>query len=73
MPEVANHVPHLQIKLDTAVTGITGQEISRRLREGTPSIGVRPGDELLVGVWMMQPGDETIVARRLRDVLTQKA
>jgi uncharacterized pyridoxal phosphate-dependent enzyme len=72
VPEVANHVPHVQIRLDTAVTGITGQEISRALREGTPSIGVRPGEELLVGVWMMQPGDEKVVARRLREVFERK-
>jgi uncharacterized pyridoxal phosphate-dependent enzyme len=73
VPEVANHVPHVAIKLDTAVTGITGQEISKQLREGTPSIGVRPGDELLIGVWMMQPGEDKIVARRLKEVLTKKA
>ncbi len=72
VPEVANHVPHVKVVLDTAVTGITGQEISNRLREGTPSIGVRPGDELLIGVWMMQPGDDVVVARRLKDVLTKK-
>jgi len=73
VPEVANHVPHVQIKLDPAVTGITGQEISKQLREGTPSIGVRPGDELLIGVWMMQPGEDAIVARRLKEVLTKQA
>ena len=73
VPEVANHVPHVQVKLDTAVTGITGQEISKQLRDGTPSIGVRPGDELLVGVWMMQDGDDAVVAKRLREVLTKKA
>lgn len=73
VPEVANHVPHLQIKLDTAVTGITGPEVSKRLREGTPSIGVRPGEDLMVGVWMMQPGEEKIVAQRLREVLQGKA
>ena len=73
VPEVANHVPHVKVVLDTAVTGITGQEISKRLREGTPSIGVRPGDELLIGVWMMQPGEDVVVARRLKDVLAKKA
>jgi uncharacterized pyridoxal phosphate-dependent enzyme len=73
VPEVANHVPHVKVVLDTAVTGITGPEISKQLRDGTPSIGVRPGDELLIGVWMMQPGEETIVARRLKEVLTKKA
>jgi L-seryl-tRNA(Ser) seleniumtransferase len=73
VPEVANHVPHVQIKLDTAVTGITGTQVSQKLREGTPSIGVRPGDELLVGVWMMQPGEDVVVARRLKEVFTKKA
>jgi uncharacterized pyridoxal phosphate-dependent enzyme len=73
VPEVANHVPHVKVVLDPAVTGITGQEISKRLREGTPSIGVRPGDELLIGVWMMQPGEDVVVARRLKDVLAKKA
>ena len=73
VPEVANHVPHVVITLDTAVTGITGPEISKRLREGTPSIGVRPGEELMIGVWMMEPGDEKVVARRLREVLTARA
>jgi hypothetical protein len=66
-------VPHVKVVLDTAVTGITGQEISKQLRDGTPSIGVRPGDELLIGVWMMQPGEEKTVARRLREVLTTSA
>ncbi len=73
VPEVANHVPHVQIKLDAATAGITGREVSRRLREGTPSIGVRPGEELLIGVWMMEPGEEKIVAARLREVLSGKA
>lgn len=73
VPEVANHVPHVQIKIDAATAGITGQEISKRLREGTPSIGVRPGDDLLVGVWMMNPGEEKVVAQRLREVITKKA
>jgi D-glucosaminate-6-phosphate ammonia-lyase len=73
VPEVANHVPHVQVKLDPAVTGITGQEISKTLREGTPSIGVRPGDELLIGVWMMKPGEEIVVARRLKEVILKKA
>jgi len=72
VPEVANHVPHVAIKLDATVAGITGQDVSKRMREGTPSIGVRPGDELLIGVWMMQPGEEVIVARRLKEVLTKK-
>jgi L-seryl-tRNA(Ser) seleniumtransferase len=72
VPEVANHVPHVAIKIDQAAAGISGQDVSRKLREGTPSIGVRPGEELLVGVWMMEPGEEKVVARRLREVFEKK-
>jgi seryl-tRNA(Sec) selenium transferase len=72
VPEVANHVPHVQIKIDQAAAGISGGEVSRKLREGTPSIGVRPGQELLIGVWMMEPGEEKIVAKRLREVFEKK-
>lgn len=73
VPEVANHVPHVAVTIDQAAAGITGQEVSRRLREGTPSIGVRPGDELMIGVWMMEPGEDKVVARRLREVFEKKA
>jgi D-glucosaminate-6-phosphate ammonia-lyase len=72
VPEVANHVPHVAITIDPSA-GITGEEVSRKLREGTPSIGVRPGKDLLVGVWMMEPGDDKVVARRLREVFEKKA
>jgi hypothetical protein len=42
----------------------------RSLRDGEPSIGTRSeGGALVIGVWMMRPGEEKIVARRLRQVL----
>jgi L-seryl-tRNA(Ser) seleniumtransferase len=46
-------------------------EVVKKLREGEPSIEVVPGsrEELIVGVWMMQPGDAQVVARRVREVL----
>jgi len=38
--------------------------------EGEPSIAIRAeGESLVVGVWMMQPGEEKIVARRLHQEL----
>ncbi len=73
VPEVANHVPHVRVTWDEAKLGLTGPEVSRRLREGTPSIGVRPGRELMVGVWMMKDGDAEIVAKRLKEELEKKA
>jgi L-seryl-tRNA(Ser) seleniumtransferase len=73
VPEVANHVPHVRISWDAAAKGITPADAVNRLRTGEPSIGARSeGDALVIGVWMMRPGEEKIVARRLREVLEKR-
>jgi D-glucosaminate-6-phosphate ammonia-lyase len=70
VPPVANHVPHVRISWDAAARGMTADQVVAALRDGDPSIGTRAdADSLVVGVWMMQPGDDAIVARRLREVL----
>src|ERR1700691_117495 len=38
VPKIANHVPHLLIRFDPAVTGVTTTQIVEALRKGTPSI-----------------------------------
>src|SRR5580704_549533 len=38
VPKIANHVPHLLIRFDPGVTGVTTREVVTALREGTPSI-----------------------------------
>jgi len=45
--------------------------VADKLRDGEPSIEVVPGSrrELVVGVWMMQPGDDAIVGQRLREII----
>jgi L-seryl-tRNA(Ser) seleniumtransferase len=74
VPEVANHVPHIRLTWDAAKVGITIEDAIRLLRDGTPSVRVRPGrDELVVGVWMMRQGEDAVVARRLREVLERKS
>jgi L-seryl-tRNA(Ser) seleniumtransferase len=74
VPEVANHVPHVRITWDAAAKGITAGDVVKALKDGEPSIGTRSeGPAVVVGVWMMQPGDDKIVARRLRQVLEKKA
>ncbi len=74
VPEVANHVPHVRISWDAASKGITPAEAVKALRDGEPSIGTRSdGDALVIGVWMMQPGEDNVVARRLREVLERRA
>ena len=73
VPEVANHVPHVRISWDAAAKGITPTDAVNGLRAGAPSIGTRSeGDALVIGVWMMRPGEEKVVARRLREVLEKR-
>ena len=42
VPKIANHVPHLLIRFDPAVTGVTTAQIVDALRKGTPSIELNP-------------------------------
>jgi uncharacterized pyridoxal phosphate-dependent enzyme len=72
VPEIANHVPHIRLAWDANQVGISPEHVVRLLRDGTPSIRVRPGSEIVVGVWMMRPGEAEVVARRLREVLTKR-
>jgi D-glucosaminate-6-phosphate ammonia-lyase len=72
VPEIANAVPHLRIQWDEAALKISSKEATRKLLEGEPSIELRPGAKagtLEVAVWMLQPGEAQIVARRIREVL----
>jgi L-seryl-tRNA(Ser) seleniumtransferase len=87
IPDVAaNVVPHLLIRYDQQRVKITPLDVAAELRRGTPSIELNPGtgrknagglpsDEntIVVGVWMLEPGEELIVARRLREVLSKAA
>jgi L-seryl-tRNA(Ser) seleniumtransferase len=83
VPPVANAVPHLVIRYDQAKVRISPLDVSEALRKGTPSIELNPStgrkpasaglpggeDTIVIGVWMLQPGEDLIVARRLHDVL----
>jgi L-seryl-tRNA(Ser) seleniumtransferase len=75
VPAVANAVPHLHVTWDYARRKLTPAQMAERLRAGEPSIEVVPGaqEELVVGVWMLEPGEEAIVARRLREILAAAA
>jgi L-seryl-tRNA(Ser) seleniumtransferase len=71
-PEVANHVPHVRITWDGK--SLTPAAVVTAMRDGEPSIAIRSeGPALVIGVWMMRPGEDKIVAKRLRQVLETKA
>ena len=72
VPEVANHVPHVRISWQAPAQRMTAEAVVKALRDGEPSIGTRSeANALVIGIWMMRPGEEKVVARRLRDVLPQ--
>ena len=73
VPPVANAVPHLRVRWDTKARGVSPAEVVRQLRAGEPSIEVTPGSrqQLVVGVWMMEPGEDAVVGERLRAILSR--
>ncbi|MEA3461490.1 MAG: aminotransferase class V-fold PLP-dependent enzyme [Bacteroidota bacterium] len=74
VPKVANHVPSLRIALDPDKTDWTADTVRQELREGHPSIETVGGKESIgITAWMMQPGQERIVASRLREILISQA
>ncbi|MDQ2900265.1 MAG: selenocysteine synthase [Acidobacteriota bacterium] len=88
IPPIANNVPHLLIRYDRQRVKLSPIDLAKELRRGTPSIELNPAtgnphggsaglpvDEntVVVGVWMLEPGEDLIVARRIREALTKAA
>lgn len=73
VPPLGNHTPTLNIKWDSAKLKITDKELRETLRAGTPSIevGGGPANSISVTVFMLKPGQEKIVAAKLKEVLTK--
>src|SRR5260370_19628383 len=82
IPEVANHVPHLLITYDQNRIKITGTEVMQKMREGKRRIELNPStagapasaglpvgpNTIVVGVFMLQPRPDIVVAKRLGEV-----
>jgi uncharacterized pyridoxal phosphate-dependent enzyme len=72
-PDIANHVPHMQITWDSKISA-TPQQVSKTLRSSKPSIVIGGGEGRLglsMCSFMLQPGEEKIVAEQLSSVLRQ--
>ena len=74
-PDIANHVPHMQITWDSKIA-VTPQQVSKLLRNSKPAIVIgggegRPG--LQMCSFMLQPGEDKIVAEQLSRVLREHA
>lgn len=70
-PGRSNVAPMLSIYWDTTHVPIASREVQRRLVQGTPSIEMplRGEEGVSVMPYMMEPGEEQIVAQRLREIL----
>ena len=72
VPPHANHVPSLRIRWDQNLVKITPNEVRKKLREGHPSIQTVGNSETIgITTWMMAPGQERIVAKRIYDILNE--
>jgi L-seryl-tRNA(Ser) seleniumtransferase len=75
VPDIANESPHLRVSWDEKVLPVKNAQVVKQLRDGEPRIEVRPSAAdkpvIEIAVWMLQPGEHRIVARRVREVLTR--
>jgi D-glucosaminate-6-phosphate ammonia-lyase len=78
VPPIANHVPHLQLAWDEKRVKTTREQITKDLAAGDPPILIGrvhgTGDKgILISVFVLQEGEERIVAERLRALLEKAA
>lgn len=71
-PELGNHTPTLRIFWDPAKINLTTKALQEGLRNGNPSIEIvgEPNGVSLT-TWMLKPGQEKIVATRLKEELSK--
>jgi uncharacterized pyridoxal phosphate-dependent enzyme len=70
VPAHANHVPSLKIRWDQSKVNISPDNVRKILREGSPSIEtVGNKNEIGITTWMMVPGQEKIVAKKIKKIL----
>jgi L-seryl-tRNA(Ser) seleniumtransferase len=73
-PDIAHRVPHMQITRASRVVSLEPQQVSQLLRNSQPAVVIgggegRPG--LSMCSFMLQPGEDTIVAEQLSRILRE--
>ena len=72
VPELANSTPNLEISWDPAILAVTGKEIQERLSKGEPGIELNAGkNNISLVTFIMVPGEEKIVAARIKEELSK--
>jgi L-seryl-tRNA(Ser) seleniumtransferase len=72
-PELGNHTPTLRISWDAAKVSLPVKLLQENMRNGDPSIEIMPGENntLTITTWCLKPGEEKIVATRLKEELSK--
>lgn len=73
VPPVANHNPSLLISWDPATIKLTRDTMGEKLRMGNPSIETiswETENSIRITVFMLKPGQEILVAKRIKEELT---
>ena len=76
IPEIANHTPTLHLSWDANLIKLTGKQLKDNLWNGNPGIEVMGGgtmggkrDGIELSVWQLKPGQEKVIAQRLKEEL----
>jgi L-seryl-tRNA(Ser) seleniumtransferase len=76
VPDIANHVPHMEIRWDPARINLSPREANAALRSSKPSIVLSTSEKhggeyagLALCSFMLQPGEENIIADKLYELL----
>jgi uncharacterized pyridoxal phosphate-dependent enzyme len=66
VPDIANHVPHMDIKWEITRISLDPKDAAKQLRSGKPSIVLESNPNgLAMNSFMLQPGEEKIIAQHL--------
>jgi L-seryl-tRNA(Ser) seleniumtransferase len=75
-PGIANHVPSMDIAWDEKRVAVKPHDVSAALKKSTPSIVIGSGEKkpgLSMTSFMLQPGEEKIIAAKLAEILKAHA
>ncbi len=75
VPELGNHTPTMRFSWDDTIVKLTVKDLQNNLRNGSPSIEVIAGanNTFNITTWMLKPGEEKVVAKRLKEEFSKAA
>lgn len=71
VPPIASHMPHVKVRWDQSKVACSVNDVVTKLSEGDPPIEVNPDskEELIMAAFTLKPGEDKVVANRLRAIL----